>query len=111
MFNIYLHTSKGLQKIPAAKILRIEASRNYSRIFFCDGTFPLLTSKILNWFECGLSDQGFIRTHKSHLINPLFVQVFCNHTSRILLQTGDSIAVSRRRLKAVNQQLILKKDL
>jgi len=105
MYSINLHTSKGLQKIPAAKILRIEASSNYSRIFFCDQKNTLLTTKILHWFECNLSDQGFIRTHKSHLVNPLYIKTLCLQTSRLTLQSGEHIAVSRRKIKAVNQLL------
>jgi two-component system LytT family response regulator len=77
------------------RIIRVEASSNYSRIYCTDEHFPIIVAKVLAWFEHKLPQQDFIRTHRTHLINKQFIRR--THGNEMFLENGDIISISRRR--------------
>jgi two-component system LytT family response regulator len=106
--SIHINTSAGPHTLLISSIVRIEGSSNYSKIFFEHKSYPFLASKVLHWFEDNLEENNFIRTHHSHLINPGFIKELNNKTKQILLQTGETVSVSRRKYTAVKRILALK---
>ncbi|MEQ1767700.1 MAG: hypothetical protein ABL859_09765, partial [Methylotenera sp.] len=48
--TLLLPTCKGLECILFNEIVRIEASSNYSKLFFNNGK-TLVVAKVLHWFE------------------------------------------------------------
>ena len=83
--------------VDAEQIIRIEASSNYSCIYFSDGK-KLLVSKILYWFEERLPAETFVRVHRSHLINTGYISEITEHKPySLLLNNGDRIELSRRK--------------
>jgi len=58
----------GFQLIEINSIIRCKADDNYTEFFFDDGSKKLI-SKTLKKIEMQLSDYGFLRVHKSHLVN------------------------------------------
>jgi two-component system LytT family response regulator len=54
-----------------------------------------MVSKTIKEFEELLADHGFIRVHKSHLVNMHFVKALKD--GNIVLLNGDTTPVSRRR--------------
>lgn len=99
-----LTTSSGDYLINTCTIVRVEASSNYSRIFFSDGKV-LVTAKLLRWFEENLKKESFTRLHRSHLINNNFLDEYQCTTGTVALQNGKVIPVSRRRKRSVIQKL------
>lgn len=67
-FKLALATTAGTYFYSPEDIVRLEAESNYTRFFFTHQK-PLLTSRTLGEYEDILVGYGFIRTHKSHLIN------------------------------------------
>jgi len=94
MQHIPILQHSGLVEVNPAAIIRIEAKNTYSKIYFTNRE-PLLVSKILKWFENLLINKGFIRVHKSHLINGAFIckKSKANH---LKLQNGELVPVSRK---------------
>ena len=83
--------------VTAEQIVRIEASSNYSYVYFANGK-KLLVSKILYWFEERLPPDQFARVHRSHLINTGYISELSEHKpSFLLLCNGDRIDLSRRK--------------
>ena len=71
-----LPTNKGGQLVCTQNILRIQASSNYCKLFFTDGT-SLVVAKVLKWFEDklatltyerGAGAEDFIRIHRSYIV-------------------------------------------
>lgn len=90
---------RGLRVVTPEQIIRVESMSNYSKIFFTD-TPPLVVAKVLHWFEDGLPDQMFIRVHRSHLVNKMYVKGIDGLKNKfLLLHNGETIAVSRRKKK------------
>jgi two-component system LytT family response regulator len=102
--KLILNTSSGGFLIYTSAIIRVEASSNYSKLFFSDGKM-LVTAKLLRWFEEQLEPESFTRLHRSHLINNRYLQLHQYTGKTIELQNGKIIPVSRRREKMVWQKL------
>lgn len=66
--KIVLPQLDGFKVVKVSNIVRAEASDNYT-ILYIHGGEKYVISKTLKHFEELLSDLGFLRSHKSHLIN------------------------------------------
>ncbi|MEP6795879.1 MAG: LytTR family DNA-binding domain-containing protein, partial [Saprospiraceae bacterium] len=88
---------------PIKNIIRLEGDGNYTRLFF-DHDKPLLASRTLKDFEEILIQHGFIRVHRSHLVNKEFVDSVL-FEGYIEMRDKTKIEISRRRKEIVMQQL------
>lgn len=66
--KISIPTQNGFEIIDTANILYCQADDNYAHIHLNDGNSKLI-SKTLKFLEQKLSENGFLRVHKSYLIN------------------------------------------
>jgi two-component system, LytTR family, response regulator len=94
-FKLAINTTGGTYFFHTHEIIRLEAESNYTKIFFANKK-NMLASRTLRDYEEILTDHGFIRTHKSHLVN---MQHIVNYMSDgLLTMTDDSkVEISRRR--------------
>ena len=98
METIIIPTNKGFQICNTNNIIRIQGMSNYCKIFFADNSYPLTVAKLLHWFEEHLPASIFWRTHKTHLVNSLYVkQIYTSHKHYMLLYNGETLVISRRR--------------
>ena len=99
--KIILTTAEKIHVIPVTDILRCESDNYYTNFFFKDGT-KLLISKTLKENERMLKDHNFIRPHKSHLINVMYIKGFIKHDGGyILMEDNSKVPVSRRRKELI----------
>ena len=103
-FRIAVTSSDGVHFFGVDEILRLEADSSYTRIYLTNRA-PFVASKTLKHFEEMLDEFGFIRTHKSHLVNPRFISRITNDNEFVLLKDGTRVEVSRRKKEDVLQQL------
>jgi two-component system, LytTR family, response regulator len=89
----------GIQYVLLEDIIRLQAERNYTRLYFVKAK-NFLSSKTLAEYEKVLRDSGFIRVHRSHLINPMHIAGYEKH-GMVKLKDGCEIEVSRRKKDAV----------
>ena len=89
-----LPTCRGKEIIDTAKLIRIEASSNYSKLFFADGT-SLVVAKVLKWFLEKLPNEQFLRSHSKHIINISFINKYSN--GKIEMHNMQTIDVSKRK--------------
>ncbi len=94
--SLVLPTCKGIELIDVNNIVRIEASSNYSRLYFLNGK-TLVVAKLLRWFEDRLPAAQFIRAHRAHLLNRNFIRHINGKGNKAILYNGDHIGVSRRK--------------
>lgn len=107
--RIGLPTDGKVEFAEAGKIVRCQGESNYTHIWFETGRH-MLTAKTLAEFEELLSGFGFIRVHKSHLVNVSYIQSIRNGGSTFLrLKSGEEIPVSRRRKETVVETMRKKK--
>ncbi|MBP6688203.1 MAG: response regulator transcription factor [Lacibacter sp.] len=88
---------KGFQVVELNDILYAESSGNYTNFYF-NNIQRICTSKPLHEYEELLADSGFIRVHKSFLINLVHVKEYIRgEGGTVLLSDGKEVEVSRRK--------------
>jgi len=103
--KIRVATSGHVHYIDPADIVRIESLSNYSKIFFTSGK-TILVSKVLAHFEALLTGLHFVRIHRTHLVNLLYIKLY-QHGSlpRIGLSNNEMLPVSRSKKKLLQHEL------
>ena len=100
-FKLAVATVEGTFFYKLEDIVRCKGEENYTRLFFSKQK-PVLASKTLREYEELLAAHGFLRIHKSHLVNRLFVKkVF--PIRRLLLTDGTELEIAKRRLAGVKE--------
>ena len=89
----------GTQYVLPQEILRLQAERNYTWLYFTNGK-NFLSSKTLAEYEKILHDAGFMRVHRSHLVNPEHITGY-EKQGMVKLKDGCEIEVSRRKKEIV----------
>ena len=91
--------------ILADDVLCLQGEGNYTFLHTRDRK-RYLVSKTLKEFEKTLDGSIFLRVHKSYIINVAYVQrsVFSKER-QVLMADGREVAISRRRMKTITQQL------
>jgi two-component system LytT family response regulator len=102
-FKLALATTEGTFFYKPEEIIRLEGESNYTKFFFT-GNKTLLTSKTLKEYEEILCNHGFIRIHKSHIINKVHV-VNLSGDGILTLVDNSKVEISRRRREEVAGQL------
>lgn len=103
--KIVLSTSDKISVVKVDDILRCESDNYYTMFYFIDGQ-KLLVSKTLKENEDLLKDHHFIRPHKSHLVNTIYIKNFLKHDNgEIILTDGTHIPVSRRKKEAIRESI------
>lgn len=88
---------KGFQVVELDDILYAESSGNYTNLYFTNQQM-ICTSKPMHEYEELLEDSGFIRIHKSFLVNLLHVKEYIRgEGGSVLLSNNKEIEVSRRK--------------
>lgn len=86
----------GLQYYAVDHIVLLEAQGNYTEMHLSTAR-PVLVSRLIKDFEAILSDKGFIRVHKSYLVNMNHVSAYRREDSGCLLMSnGRKIPISAR---------------
>ncbi len=99
MQRIVLPQLTGFIVVPVSDILYAQADDNYSVIHLNDGKKHVV-SKTLKFFDELLSDLGFIRIHKSHLINSSSILEYKKgKTAQVKLSDGTWLDISIQRKK------------
>ena len=106
-FKIAVPSAEGFYFFMIDDILRLEADRSYTHIHLVNKR-PFIASKTLKHFEDMLEDFNFIRTHKSHLVNPKHITRLTSDNEFVLLTDGTKVEVSRRKKEDVQKQLNLR---
>ncbi|MBL0053386.1 MAG: LytTR family transcriptional regulator [Bacteroidetes bacterium] len=90
-------TTNGLELVDMKDIVRCEADRNYTKIFFANGN-KILISKNLKEVEDMMDNELFFRVHQSHLININCIKKYIKgEGGQILLTDNTYVDVSRRK--------------
>ncbi len=103
--RVSVQTNKGRAYFSTGQTIRLEASSNYTKIYFADH-FSLLTAKVLKDFEPLLMPLGFVRTHRSHMVNKQHIARVCSNGA-LVMKDYAVVEISKRRKFAVLQALQL----
>jgi two-component system, LytTR family, response regulator len=102
-FKLALTANSGIRLADPSEIVHCVGINNYTQFHLTDASV-ITVSRTIKEFEELLADHGFIRSHKSHLVNVQFIKEIKNEHV-ILLKDGQSIEISRRRQRDVWEAL------
>lgn len=104
--QIKVHFSNRWIKIPLKSIVRLQGECNYTYVYTENREF--IAARTLKNFEKILGEDTFLRVHKSHIVNMMFVQGVDieKNAGEIRIEGGQHLEVSRRRLKDVINKLV-----
>lgn len=92
--GLWLLFTRGRDFVPAHHIVALQSDRNYTRIYFRDGT-DYLCSRTLGKLLSQLPEASFARIHHGHAINRLYVEAI--HKTYVQLTNGSEWPISRRK--------------
>ncbi len=99
----FVNVEYALVKITVRDITHIEGMKDYVKIFLAGAKKPVLTKSTLKGIEEKLPAQGFMRVHKSFIVNLHKIESIRNREIRI----GDwEIPVGEANLEALMQVLV-----
>jgi two-component system LytT family response regulator len=80
----------------AQKIVRVQAIKNYSKIYYINGN-TYVVCRTLQLMQDALPETDFVRVHRSHLINRQFIiGISGEQKNELRLSNGETIQMSRR---------------
>ena len=88
------------RRVSLDQILYLEGDINYTYFHF-QFQKRILISHSLKYFEADLLPRGFLRIHRSYLVNSRFVKRINLADSTITLVDGTELRVARRRIKEI----------
>ncbi|HXR80483.1 MAG TPA: LytTR family DNA-binding domain-containing protein [Saprospiraceae bacterium] len=102
--ELYFLQGRKRMCVSPAQIIRLEGKSNYTQIYFTDHA-PVLMAKVLHIYDEILKPHGFIRTHRSHLVN---AQHVLNVESKRIVHMMDasSVEISRNKKRQVLARFI-----
>ena len=105
---LVVYGRNGISFVDICSIIRIEASSSYSKLFLTAGRTMVVTI-VLKSLEEKLSDKGFLRVHRSHLVNTASIQTYNSTEMKVVLRNNEQIAISRRRSTDIRKRLTSRK--
>ena len=102
--RITIATTDGRYFFHPEEIIRLEASSNYTNIYFINKK-KMLTAKVLKDYEEILEPLGFVRTHRSHLVNKRYISFVDGHGT-IFMRDASRAELSRRKKSEVMKMLM-----
>lgn len=100
---ISLTTAEGKYFFAPEEIIRLQASSNYTNIYFSNKK-KIVTAKVLKEFAQILEPLGFVRTHRTHLVNRRHI-LCVTPTGNIIMKDASVAEISRRMKSGVMKTL------
>lgn len=98
LYKLVLPILDGFEVVEVKDIVRCEANDNFTAFFFVDGKQALIC-RTLKFYENILTEMGFMRVHKSHLINLQYVKRYRKGKGGSVVMTDNSeidVAVTKK---------------
>lgn len=106
LFTLAIPTLEKTHYVAPADLVRCESESNYTWFYLVNGD-KILSSKTLKAYDTILAHEGFIRVHRSHLVNRKHI-LRIEKDEVLILKNGDSIPLARNKrspLKASMKEL------
>jgi two-component system LytT family response regulator len=93
-----ISSKDGMIYLHPQDVLYFEAERSYTTIYMQSGKKYVVSNRSLSEFESMLENEGFVRIHRSYLVNQNYVTKYHRNGSNYLLMKNEiQIPVARRK--------------
>jgi DNA-binding LytR/AlgR family response regulator len=87
---------KTSQKVFVDNVILLKGDSNYTTFYLKNGNSKLVAHS-LKFFEPHLQEQGFLRVHRSYMVNPNYIKTYNENTETLTMENGYEANISRRR--------------
>jgi DNA-binding LytR/AlgR family response regulator len=87
---------KTIKKISVHNVVLLKGNINYTTFYLQHGE-ERVVAHTLKFFEPFLETHGFLRVHRSFMINPNFVREYNQEQEFLTMSNGHKATISRRR--------------
>ncbi len=107
-YKVVLPLIDGFEVVPVKNIIRCEANDNFTDFHFTSGPKKMIC-RTLKFYEQLLGDAGFVRVHKSHLVNIDYIKKYTKGKGgQLTMEDGSIIDVSPNKKDEVISKFIQK---
>jgi DNA-binding LytR/AlgR family response regulator len=100
MEKFFIINHRKSSKVPVNEIVFMKGEINYTHFYFQYRKRATIAHS-LKHFEADLLPRGFLRIHRSYIVNPRFVKSANVANNTLTLVDGTVLRVARRRVKDV----------
>ena len=102
--SLLIINHKTSKKVFVSDVILLEGNINYTIFYLEDGRTKVVAHSI-KFFEPFLETHGFLRTHRSFMINPKHISAYNYEDENITMSNGQKAFISRRKKRSVQNQL------
>jgi DNA-binding LytR/AlgR family response regulator len=94
--TLLILNQRTVKKISVNNVVLLKGNINYTTFYLKHGEEKVV-ARTLKFFEPFLETHGFLRVHRSFMINPNFVKEYNHKQEFLTMSNGHKAAISRRR--------------
>jgi DNA-binding LytR/AlgR family response regulator len=94
--SLLILNHKSSKKVFVREVVLLEGDANYTTIFMDNGKKKVLAHSI-KYYEEFLKTHGFLRVHRTFLVNPNHVQTYHQEDRKLTMTNGQQAMISRRK--------------
>jgi DNA-binding LytR/AlgR family response regulator len=93
---------KTSKKVLVQSVILLKGEVNYTTLFMEDGQKKTIPHT-LKFFETFLETHGFLRVHRSFMVNPNHIKSYSEEHDVLMMTNGEKANISRRRRGVLKQ--------
>jgi DNA-binding LytR/AlgR family response regulator len=94
---------KTAKKVFVGDVVLLKANVNYTTFFLENGNKKVVPRSI-KFFEPFLETHGFLRVHRSFMVNPEHIKEYDFEQKMVTMKNGETASISRRRRKKIQKK-------
>ena len=94
--SLLIINQRTSKKIPISNVVLLKGDVNYTVFHFLHGREKMVARSI-KYFEKFLKTHGFLRIHRSFMINPNYIEMYNAEKEILTMRNGQEAYISRRR--------------
>jgi DNA-binding LytR/AlgR family response regulator len=94
--TLLILNQRTVKKISVDNVVLLKGNINYTTFYLQHGEEKVV-AHTLKFFESFLETHGFLRVHRSYMINPNFVKEYNHEHEFLTMSNGHKASISRRR--------------
>ena len=98
--SLLIINHKTSRKVLIKDVIFLKGDINYSIVYLENGKKKILPHT-LKFYEEFLGTHGFLRVHRTYLINPDYVVEYCEEKEIVKMRNGHEANIARRRKAAM----------
>jgi DNA-binding LytR/AlgR family response regulator len=94
--SLLIINHKTLKKVLVNNVVLLKGDVNYTTFHLLHGKEKMVARSI-KFFEKFLETHGFLRVHRSFMVNPNYIQEYNQERESLTMKNGQEAIISRRR--------------